>query len=167
MVKKSVKSVLKKPKAKAALVTERELVKTQRLAGRYAGVTERTIRRWTKAGMPRTEAGHYFKAMLDNYKANEGSQPTAAKKKGQTADADYKDAKAKLMQMDLDVKQGQLVPLGEIEQGRIRRILAVKRSLLGLGRTLAPQLANVRDERKVRKIINDVVKGIIEGFSGK
>ena len=152
-------------KRSATAFADGELVKSQRLAGRYAGVSERTVRRWVKAGMPRTAAGHYFKAMLDVYKSNEGSQPTEAKKKGQTADAEYKDAKAKLMQMDLDVREGQLVPLGEIEQGRVQRILAVKRALMGQGRKLGPQLANTRDARKCQKIIDDDNRAIIEAFS--
>ena len=162
--KKSAKSASKQ---KAAAIADGEIIRTQALAGRYAGVSERTVRRWVKAGMPKTEAGHYIKAMLDFYKKNEGNQPTEAKKKGQTADAEYKDAKARLMQMELEVKQGTLVPLAEIEQGRIKRILMVKRALLGLGRQMAPQIAKIRDERKVQKIINDVVRNIIEGFESQ
>ena len=154
------------PKSDKSAMADAELVKTQKEAAKYSGVSERTIRRWVKAGMPRTEAGRYIKAMLDFYKDNEGNQPTEAKAKGQLADVEYKDAKAKLMQMELEVKQGKLVPAADIEAGRVNRILAVKRALLGLGRKLAPQLAKIRDERKVQKIINAEVRDMIEAFSG-
>lgn len=157
----------RKPKKKAAAFADAEIVKTQRLAGRYAGVSVRTVRRWCRAGMPKTDAGHYIKAMLDFYKTNEGSQPTEAKKKGQTADAEYKDAKARLMQLDLAEKEKRLLSADEIEKGRVARILAVKRALLGLGRTLAPQLAKIRDERKIQKIISDTVRTIIENFASQ
>lgn len=162
-----LRTTIKKPVKKkvAAKFADSELVKTQGLAARYVDKSTRTIRRWVKEGMTRTEDGYYWKALLDHYKTNEGSEPTEAKKKGQTADADYKDAKARLMQMELRVKEGELVPLAEIEQGRVRRILAVKRALLRMPRTLAPQLAKIRDERKVQKIINEQVKAIIEAFS--
>ena len=86
-------------KSKASAAAAGEIVKGQQKAAKYAGVSMRSIRRWVQAGMPRTEGGHYFKKMLDFYANNEGSQPTEAKKKGQTADAEYKDAKARLMQL--------------------------------------------------------------------
>ncbi len=152
-------------KAKAAAVADAEIIKTQKEAAAYASVSVRTVRRWVKAGMPRTEAGHYIKSMLHFYRDNEGNQPTEAKAKGQAADAEYKDAKARLMQIDLEVKQGRLIPADQIEAGRVARILAVKRALLGLGRKLAPQLAKIKDERKIQRIINDQVKAMIKGFA--
>ena len=91
-------------KSRSALA-DAEIIKTQKEAAKYAKVSERTIRRWVTAGMPRTETGHYIKAMLDFYRDNEGNQPTEARAKGHQADAEYKDAKAKLMQMELQVKQ--------------------------------------------------------------
>jgi hypothetical protein len=67
--------------------------------------------------------------------------------------------------MELDVRQGKLVPLEEIEAGRIARILTVKRALLGLGRKLAPQLAKIREEKRIAALINQEVRDMIDGFS--
>jgi hypothetical protein len=163
--KRNTQHAKRTTKKKAAAFADAEIVKTQRLAGRYAGVSPRSIRRWVKAGMPRTEAGHYIKAMLDFYKSNEGSEPTKAKVRKEEADANIKEKKDLLLQMQLDDKQRDFD--AELEKALVQRVLVVKRSLLGMGRTLAPQLAKIRDERKVQKIINDQVKAIIEGFAGK
>jgi len=167
MSRKTKKRATKKKatKKKAAAIIDGELVKSQRLAGRYAGVSERTVRRWVKAGMPRTEAGQYFKAMLDVYKSNEGSQPTEAKKRSQDADAGIKEKKDKLLQMQLDEKQRDFE--AELERALVQRALILKRALMGQGRKLGPQLANTRDARKCQKIIDDDNRAIIEGFAGK
>ena len=154
-----------KPKAKAAAIADGEILKTQKEAAAYAEVSTRTVRRWVEAKMPRTEAGHYIKAMLIFYRDNEGNQPTEAKAKGQAADADYKGAKARLMEIELSVKEGKLIPADQIEAGRVARILAVKRALLGLGRKLAPQLAKIKDERKIQNIINNEARAMIKGFA--
>lgn len=154
----------KKKPAKAAIAAE-SIVKGQAAAAAYAGVSVRTIRNWKKEGMPVAEGGGYIKGMLDFYKKNEGSRPTEAKTKGQTADAEYKDAKAQLMQMELLLRQGKLVPIEEIEAGRVNRIITVKRALLGLGRKLAPQLAKVKTEKKIAAIINTEARDMIESFS--
>ena len=155
----------RKPKPGKSALADAEIIKTQKEAAKYSGVSERTIRRWVKAGMPRTETGQYIKAMLTFFKENEGSQPTKAKARKEEASADKTEAQAKLIRMELEVEQGKLIPAADIETGRVNRILAVKRALLGLGRKLAPQLVKIKDERKVQKIINDETRSIIQAFS--
>ena len=151
--------------SKAAVAAE-QLVHGQKAAAAYAGVSVRTIRNWKAEGMPVAADGGYFKGMLDFYKKNEGRQPTEERKAGLAADADYKTIRATLLQMELDVKQGKLVPFEEIERGRVNRILTVKRALLGLGRMLAPQLAKVKDEKRIAAIINTECRDMIKSFSG-
>ena len=138
----------------------------QKAAAAYAGVSVRTIRYWKAAGMPVAEGGGYIKGFLDFYKKNEGLQPTEEKKAALSADADYKTTRAKLLQMELDVKTGRLIAADEIEAGRVARILTVKRALLGLGRKLAPQLARIRDEKAIAAVINAECRDIIKSFSG-
>ena len=150
---------------KPAAIAADQLIKTQKLAAQFAGVSTRTIRNWVKDGMPRTGEGYYIKTFLDFYKNNEGKQPTEAKAKGQVADAEYKDAKARLMQIELDIKLGKLVSMEDIERRTVAQILAVKRALLGLGRKLAPQLAKIKDVKKIRIRIDAETRDIIEGFA--
>ena len=146
---------------------QKDILPNQKAAAEFAGVSVRTIQKWKAAGMPCVEGGGYFKGILKFYKENRGHQPTEERRAGLAADADYKTIRAKLLQMELDVKQGKLVPIEEIEKGRIARILTVKRALLGLGRKLAPQLVKLKDARQISKIINTEARSIIKGFSGE
>ena len=151
---------------KAGHIASDHIVTGQKAAAEYAGVSVRTIRYWKAAGMPVAEGGGYIKGMLDFYKKSEGIQPTEEKKQALSADADYKTTRARLLQMELDVRQGKLLPAEDIQAGRVARILTVKRALLGMGRKLAPQLARLTDERRIAAVINNECKDIIKSFSG-
>ena len=169
MAKKTVKK--KKRDTRSAKrgtpsIAAEQIVTGQKAAAAYAGVSVRTIRNWKAEGMPVAEGGGYIKGFLDFYKKNEGRQPTEEKKQAMSADADYKATRAKLLQMELDVKTGRLVPVDEIEAGRVARILTVKRALLGLGRKLAPQLVKLKNEGRIAAVINAECRAIIKSFSG-
>ena len=114
-----------------------------------------------------TAEGYYLKSILDFYKRNEGSQPDEDRKRQQKAEANYKEIKAKLLEMELKVRTGQLVPVEEIDTGRVARIQALKRGLLGLGRKIAPRAAKIKDARKLAALINKEVREMIERFAGK
>ena len=161
--KKKLKTQNSKLKTNLA---ESQIIKTQKEAAEYAGVNTRTIRRWVKADMPLTKDGHYIKSMLDFYKKNEGKQPTEDKNRQQKAEADLKETKAKLAQRELELKTGELIRREDIEKGRIARIQAVKRGLLGLGRKLAKRIATMKNPRKIEALITEEVRYLIEGFAG-
>ena len=168
MAKKRTKGQKDKgAKGKFAAIAESQILRTQRQAAVHASVSARTIRRWLNEGMLTAQvAGKtvYIKSQLDFFKRNEGRQPTEAKTKSQTADADYKDAKAKLMQMELEIKQGTLIRLEDVQQGRTARVQAVKRALLGLPRKLPPLLEG-KSAKKMQSIIRNEVTQIIAGFA--
>jgi len=165
----------KKPKNKQratidesrATIAADQIVKTQAAAGKYASVSARTIRRWVKNGMPRTTDGCYIKGMLDMFKQHEGSQPTEHRQRTQEAEANVKELKGKLLEIELKIKQGQLIERDKIEGQIVRKVVAVKRALLGLGRKLAPELAKEKNPKKVQRIIDVRTRDIIEGFAGK
>ena len=141
---------------------------SQKAAAKYAKVNTRTIRRWVQAGMPTGKLDGktiYIAEMLDFYKLNEGSQTSGDRKREQKAQADYKTTKAQLLELELKIKQGELIERDSIEKERILRILTVKRALLGLGRTLAPQLATIKNPRKIQSRIDKEVRTIIEKFA--
>lgn len=58
---------------------ESEFIEGQMRAARYAEVSDRTIRRWLKAGMQRTENGLYIKTELDRHKNRPGKKGEAGK----------------------------------------------------------------------------------------
>jgi len=167
-----VKSVAKKKKKtkkrRRPQIAAGDIVRTQRAAATYASVNARTIRRWLSEGMLTARLDGklvYIKSQLDFFKRNAGSRPTEAKTKGLSADAEYKDAKAKLMQMELELKQGALVRREDYERRDITKILAVKRGLLGLDRRVAA-LCPPEMRRKIRAVISKEVRIIIAGFAG-
>lgn len=155
-----------KAQSNKAAIADNQIIKTQKEASEYASVNTRTVRRWAKADMPLTKDGYYIKSMLDFYKKNEGQQPTEDKNRQQKAEADLKETKAKLAQMELELKTGELIRREDIEKGRIARIQAVKRGLLGLGRKLAKRVAAIKNPRKIEAIITEEVRYLIEGFAG-
>ena len=162
-----LEEMAKRKTKKFAAIAESQIVRTQRQAATYASVSARTIRRWLNEGMLTLQvAGKtvYVKSQLDFFKRNEGRQPTEAKTKGQTADAEYKNAKAKLMQMELELKQGGLIRREDYEKRDIAKVLAVKRALLGLGRKVAGRLPPEM-QRKIRSVINREARALIKGFA--
>lgn len=171
MAKKKKK---KGPRAKArkgqiTAIADDQVLRTQREAATYASVSARTIRNWVNEGMLTAQQDGktvFIKSQLDFFKRNAGKQQTEAKTKGQTADAKYKDAKAKLMEMQLESQQGELVRLVDVQQERITRIQVVKRALLGLPRTLPPLLEG-KAAKRMQAIIRKEVLRIIAGFAGE
>ncbi len=162
-----MKSVVKNNKAKRgkSQIAAEQIIKTQKEAASYANVNTRTIRRWVKNGMPRTEQGFYIKGMLDFYKKNEGTAPDEDKLRQQKAEASLKETKFQLAELELKFKQGEFLKREDYEKQQIAKIIAVKRALLVLGRKIAPRVAKLRNIRGVQKIINEEVRNIIERFA--
>ena len=155
-----------KKQSKSAIAAE-QVIRTQAAAAKYAGVDDRTIRRWVKNKMPRTGEGHYIKSMLDFYKSNSGSQTTDAKKRGGEAEANLKETKSQLLSIELKLKQGQLVPIEDLEKQRITRITVVRRALMNVGRKLAPQLAVLKEPRLIQAKIDSEMEDIVNTFAGE
>jgi len=148
-------------------IADSQILKTQTEAAEYAGVDTRTIRRWKKEGLPITDDGYYIKGMLDIFKKNKGQQISEDRQKQESAETDLKETKAKLLKIELKIKQGQLIDIAEIEKGRVGRIQAVKQALLGQGRRIAKQLAAIKEPRKIQMIIDGENKIIIRRFAGQ
>jgi len=147
-----------------------QIIEGTKLAAEYAKVSARTIRRWVQEGMYCGRRGTkriYIKNVLDVYKLHHGKELCEDRKREQTAEADYKEIKAKLLAMDLKVRTGELIERQEIERQWVQRIQAVKRAFLGLGRKLAPQLARLKDPRKIQARIDAQIREIITTFTGK
>jgi hypothetical protein len=80
-------------------------------------------------------------------------------------DARMKKARADLLEMDLRQRRGELVPLKEVEQMFVARIMAVKQGLLALSRALPPQLVICQTEREMEPVIHKAVYGLLEAFA--
>ena len=153
-----------KNKKNTATLAAEQIIKTQKKAAAYANTTVRTIRRWLREGMPVTEEGHYIRGMLDIYRLNKGREQTETKIKGESADADYKHAKAKLIGMELQLKTGELVRKADYDRRDVSRIRVIKRGINAMCRKIVAGVP-VRYRRSVQKIAEREARHLIEGFA--
>lgn len=163
MAKRKTKGERRKT-SKSAQIAAGQILRTQREAATYASCSARTIRRWIAEGMLTAQvAGKmvYIKSQLDFFKRAEGKIPTEAKTKGQTADARYKHAKADLMEIELEEKQGEIDK--RAEAAMIPKLLVLRRGLLSLPKKIASgmppeykRLAHKISMREVRYLMKSL-----------
>jgi phage terminase Nu1 subunit (DNA packaging protein) len=143
-------------------------------------VSERTVRNWIAAGMPRLSKRRFdrgqIQAWLDRRDGQavtrsaapggDPRQPLLAESRGKDyEDARLKKARAELLEMDIKQRRGELVPIREVEQMFVARIMAVKQGLLSLSRALPPQLVVCQTEREMEPVIAKAVRNLLESFA--
>lgn len=138
------------------------VVEFQEGVARTFGVTERTIRSWIQQGMPVREGGGYDLAEIYRWKLEkDGESEVNPKHHWETRFRQYK---ALLAEIDYRKALGELVTKDEMEQGRVQRILIIKKALLGLPARLAPQVVNL-EIKKAEEIIRIRIEEIISDFA--
>jgi len=142
------------------------VVKTMEEVGKIMDVTERTVQRWKREGMPITHEGFYdldaVKAWHDGRGIIDGEE-TEGKAYW---DEKIRKYKASLLELDLKKATAELVSREEVERGRIARIIAVKRSFLALPTRLAPVLA-MREPREIETVLYEAIAEIVDEFAGE
>ena len=152
----------------------------------HFGKSERQVRRWIRAGMPRLSGKRFdllqVQAWLDRKQgigvSDSAETPglrgerqrerklTFADHRGKDFwDGQAKQYQAKLRELEYRQRQGELVELQEVEAMFVARIMAVKQGLLALSRVLPPQLSHCRDERDMEIFIARAVRSLLEVFS--
>ena len=141
------------------------VVASQEDVARTFGVTNRTIRNWIQQGMPvRENDDGYDLAEIYRWKIEkDGESETNPKHHWETHYRQYKALKAEI---DYRKALGELITKEEVDQGRVQRILTVKKALLGLPARLAPQVVNLEIKKaeeiiriRIEEIINDFARG--------
>ena len=173
--KKASKPAGKRKKTAGVIFNEEHVIRSQKAAAAYVGKDVRTIRRWKKeGGMPtlidaESKKEFYIKALLDFFKENEGKPMSETRQRQELGEADIKQTRARLLEIELEIKEGKLISLDDVNKGRVSRIQAVKQALLGQGKKLALQLANLRGKGpgKIQGIIDKENKIIIRRFAGQ
>lgn len=159
-----------KPKKDTHQFKDGEIFETIAAASEYTGKTERTIRRWVADGMARTENGGYIKAVLDQWNRDNSGGGSGSlfehKQRKDAADAEYREIKSKLAQIELAIAEGKYLPREEVERGRIERIDTVKRILLSLRMKLPPMLVH-KGLADMKNIIGEEVERCIRIFAGQ
>jgi phage terminase Nu1 subunit (DNA packaging protein) len=139
------------------------VVETVVQVGKTFGVSERTVYNWLRNGMPVTESGHYD---IDAIYAWKIEREADGKDVGlrQKWETHFRQYKALTAEIEYRRKLGELVTKDEMEQGRVQRILIIKRALLGLPARLAPQVVNL-EIKKAEEIIRIRIEEIIGDFA--
>ena len=142
------------------------LIRLQSEAAKFAGVTVKTIRQWkNKQGMPVAENGWYIKSELDLWaRRARGEGPAAIFEAVEKAKLDLITERTAKLRAERGRLEREI--RDEYEKQNVRKVIVMKRGLLGMGRKLAPRVVN-RDQRQIRAVIDDEVKAIIAGFAGQ
>lgn len=138
---------------------------SQKEAADYAGVSTRTIRNWVKEGLPMA-GKKYVAVFLDTWKKNDGSKADEIKERKNVGEAENKELKNQLLQMQIDNLKGDVISVREVEEGRIQRIIEVKKVLQSLARKLPPLLKD-KTPREMTAILKNEIEHCINVFAGK
>jgi hypothetical protein len=137
-----------------------EVIVGQIEAAAFAGVAERTIRKWEKAGLWDGGGGRrkvYLKSQLLQFKEHEAHRPSKDRDRLLRAEADFKQARAKLAEVELKIKTGELLEREAVERGRVERIELVRQGLEILKRRVLTGLP-----RQARPKAKETINGAIE-----
>ena len=69
-----------------------------------------------------------------------------------------------MKQIEVDQLREKLVSAEEVEQGRVQRVVSLKNSLLGLGRSLAPILEGLAPQ-EIQAAIDDKIIYILNEYA--
>lgn len=128
-------------------------------------VGARTVDRWVVEGMPRRTDGNYDLLEIQAWKFNKensGKETTQRK----IYEEELLKYKSLLAQLNYKKLTGEVVPVTDVDAGRVQRILIIKKALLGLPGRVAPQLVGLSMEEiknrltiRINEIITEFAKG--------
>ena len=129
------------------------IVKSMVEVARHFGKTKRTIVNWGKKGMPMIPEGFYDLEEIGQWAFAQGLIPEIpggiladSGKTGpgkQFYETELRRLQTELKRLELEKEIGKLIPVEEVEAGRIARVMAVKRALLAIPRGMAPLLTGM------------------------
>lgn len=139
-----------------------------KLAGIYR-LTTSAISAWhVKDGCPRNADGSYDLSVVIGWR--EGRIQAAADRaaeagSGSVALERWRVARAAQEEIRLAAMTGEYLPRAEVEEGRVARVLTLKRAMLGLPRAVAPVLAGM-EPREIQAYLTDRIRAMIGEFAG-
>jgi len=137
------------------------IVGTMEEVARVMEVTYRTVQRWKKDGMPTTSDGYYDLAQIKAWHAAKNDKGTTR----EFWEEKIRRYKATLLEIELKKATNELISREEVENGRVARVIAVKRAFLALPTVLAPKLA-MKEPREIEAELYEAISEIIDEFSG-
>ena len=162
----------------------KRVVGTLKQTAEYYGKSVRTLRRWSRAGMPILPGNRYDLDQIDFWldtrkgvapaqeqdskeaQGEPGGAPPAPPASGKDHwEAQNKEWQARQRELDYRKRAGELVEKSEVEQLFVARIVAVKQGLLSLERSLPPELIGCKSEREMAAVIRRSVIALLEEYS--
>lgn len=141
-------------------------------------VDPKTLRGWVKDGCPATKPKTKGKPwMLDptevaawlKSKGRDGS-PGRPRGAGSEKLEEARERKESAMADNWELRnareRSELVPCGEVERGRVERVVAVRNRLMGCGASIAPQCEH-RSASEIQTIIDQHMRGVCEQFAAE
>jgi hypothetical protein len=162
--KKSTKKTAAKP------VKVESVVVGVRIVAAVYGVSVRAVQQWVNEnGMPKCAGRDQYdlsaiRAWREKNIRAEFSADTKDLERFNKAAADEKEHKAKLREMELRSRQGELLERVEVDRLGVEKCIAVKTSLMALPITLAKALEGVSDD-KIEKVIVEEVGLVLGRFA--
>ncbi|MCD6459417.1 hypothetical protein J7L67_01965 [bacterium] len=143
------------------------VVRTQREVSDIFKVKPRTVANWVAAGMPVRPEGYYDLLAIQAWRY----QNQIAKMKETKDTKIYWEKRLKKQQLEKEKLlfkklKGELIPLKEVEESRVQRILTVKRNLFALPRQLASILANMYEPREIEAYLTERIREVCNTFAG-
>lgn len=134
------------------------LIRTQKEAARYAGVTERQIRRWkNQQGMPLATNGWYRKDMLIVWKKREengsGALLAEHRQRETIATAGIKEKKDELLALELAIRRGKWHETAGCAARQLRKLIDLTRGIEAMRRRV-----EARCPPEIRAAVSQIMK---------
>ncbi len=134
--------------------------------GKVFGVSRQAISSWhTRSDCPRNKDGKFDLCAVIKWR-EESIRAEALGERDSPALERKRESEAKLKELDLQERLGQIIPLAEVEAGRVARVLVVKRALLGMPTQIASTLVGL-DARQISALLKERVRDIVAEFAGQ
>jgi len=147
--------------------------KTARAAAVELGVDRGTLQEWLARGAPgKKRRGFDLDAIRAWRNANvapprappSGEEDIADRARLLRAQADERQAKAQLAELQLKIQRGEYLEISAVKERDHARIAIVKRGLFALGKVLPDRLVGL-GQREMKVIIDTASRGLLERFA--
>jgi len=141
------------------------IVKTLVEVSKAFRVSYRMVQYWALDGMPKTPEGHYDLNEIQAWHLTKLQEKKGLKDPESIKWVDrYRQFKALEAEFDYKRKLAEFVSREEIEEGRVQRILALKKAFLSLPKRIVPQMYG-REMREMQSVLEKRIKEILNEFA--
>lgn len=137
-------------------------------------VTTRTIRAWEGEGMPALGSGREKRYSLpeavawrvDQLRAADMAELASDAPTKAVSDARIAHAKAQLLEIEVQERAGQLVPLAAYDQVLVEVFAKIRTRILNFPGRWAPELVGFDSPRQVHPVLSRMARELLEDLSG-